>query len=252
MKKMCLIYLEKVSILKINMTYLNQFNLENNDDFSSEYDYFNEAKYTSEPIAKQEVEEQYQDFFLYCDINSNNDSLFIAEDNSTKDKPCLSVASEPKTDTNESVKQYMMVPFLGEAPDMDQFERLIQQDMGQRGASQMVNDALEISNDEDSHNDSSHQLIKVKKRKTKGQLKQLEDEFAKNNDWSKEFMNEFAELIKLDPAQVYKWHWDQICKKLGKNPKKKEKAIKKKLSQECKRRKRATSSKSAKIQKTSE
>jgi len=224
------------------------------EDFESENMFFYESQFVEQP--SQQVEEKpYQDFFLYCDLNNEikNDSLFVAEDSSTKDKLSGSIMGDSKSDTNETEKSFMMVPFVGETPDMSEFEKLIQLDMNSRGANQMVCDALEIKEEDDLYN-VKPQLIKVKKRKSKEQLKALADEFAKNNDWSKEFMNEFAAKIKLDAAQVYKWHWDQICKKLGKNPKKQEKARKKKLNQDAsKKRRRSSNSKTAKkSQKTSE
>ena len=235
------------------MQSLINMNLEN-DDLASEFMYFNDVQLDENIEVPQVEQEPYEDFYLFCDVNnSNNESSFLNEDISTNDKPCPSVVSEGKTSSGNSDKAYMMVPFVGMTPDMDQFEKLIQLDMSTKGANQMVNDALQISEDLDTQSDQSkQQLIKVKKRKTKDQLKMLEDQFAKTSDWSKEFMNEFADRIKLDPAQVYKWHWDQICKKLGKNPKKKEKAAKKQLKKDNKRRRKIAGAKSAKLQKTSE
>lgn len=186
----------------------NLLDLEFNKDFESENMYFDDNCYSEnyeEPQEKQEFEE----FYLYCDLNYQNDSLFTPEGNSTKDKFSGSVFGDCKSETNGSEKSNMVVPFNGETPNMQEFERLIQVDMNLKGANQMVCDALDLFND-DQEKTEKESLIKVKKRKSKEQLKQLEDEFALGREWTKEFMNEFAEKINLVPAQVYKWHWDQI------------------------------------------
>lgn len=235
---------------------INQMNMDFNNDLASEYGYFNEIDYSNEILLNLEEKEPYQDFFLYCDLNENpkfNDCLLIPEDHSTKDKLEGSLNDDSKSISISSEKVLLTVPFNGELPDMKQFERLIQMEIMSKGANQVVCDALELKEDSESDNDQA-QLIQVKKRKSKEQLIALEQEFQKNNDWTKEFMNQFAEKIQLDPAQVYKWHWDQICKKLGRNPKKQEKALKKQQNSECgKKRKRSGAKKSSnKLQKVSE
>jgi len=232
----------------------NQFSFSFQDDISSEFLYFNDIKHIDDEEQEQEPK-NYEDFFLYCELNNDYkvESLIMPEESSTKDKASGSNMGDSKSDTDESIKSYMMVPFDGKTPNMDEFLRLIQNDMCIKGANQMVCDALDIKSDEDLW-DETPQLIKIKKRKSKEQLRALEEEFAQGSDWSKEFMNGLAEKLKLDPAQVYKWHWDQIWKKLGKNPKKKEKEIKKKLNPEMqKKRKRTSAPKSAtKLQKREE
>ena len=51
--------------------------------------------------------------------------------------------------------------------------------------------------------------IKRRQRKNKDQLKQLENEFLKNPDWSREFIRRISQRLQLRECQVYKWHWDQ-------------------------------------------
>ena len=48
-----------------------------------------------------------------------------------------------------------------------------------------------------------------RKRKNKGQIKKLEDEFSKNPHWSNEDVERISKELKLDKSQVYKWNWDQ-------------------------------------------
>eukprot|EP00343_Euplotes_focardii_P007070 CAMPEP_0205823116 /NCGR_PEP_ID=MMETSP0206-20130828/15097_1 /ASSEMBLY_ACC=CAM_ASM_000279 /TAXON_ID=36767 /ORGANISM="Euplotes focardii, Strain TN1" /LENGTH=141 /DNA_ID=CAMNT_0053119991 /DNA_START=503 /DNA_END=928 /DNA_ORIENTATION=+ len=48
-----------------------------------------------------------------------------------------------------------------------------------------------------------------RKRKNKGQIKKLEDEFAKNPHWSNDEVDRISGDLKLDKSQVYKWNWDQ-------------------------------------------
>lgn len=48
-----------------------------------------------------------------------------------------------------------------------------------------------------------------RKRKNKGQIKKLEEEFEKNPHWSNEDVDKISNDLKLDRSQVYKWNWDQ-------------------------------------------
>lgn len=48
-----------------------------------------------------------------------------------------------------------------------------------------------------------------RKRKNKGQIKKLEEEFAKNPHWTNEDVDKISRDLKLDRSQVYKWNWDQ-------------------------------------------
>lgn len=232
---------------------INSFELNNQFDFESKPSCFDNFEFPEQDRGMQVDKEEFQDFFLYHDLDEdmiNKDSLFTPEDSSTKDKQYGSIMGDIKSEVNDAEKTCMIVPFIGDLPDMFEFEKLIQNDLENRGANQLVCEALEIK-DEIELFDQKPQLIKVKKRKTKEQLLALEEEYARNSDWSKTFMNEFADKIGLDPSQVYKWHWDQICKKLGKNPKKKEKAIKKKNQQQKnKKSKKAKQTKANKKSKT--
>lgn len=122
----------------------------------------------------------------------------------------------------ESNPSHIQVDFDGENPNMDDFIFKIREEISFKGVNDVVCEALDIKNN-DEFSLEPVELIKVKKRKTKEQIKQLEIEFAKNDDWTKDFMNKIAQKLNLEPSQVYKWHWDQISKKLGKAPKRKAK-----------------------------
>jgi hypothetical protein len=37
----------------------------------------------------------------------------------------------------------------------------------------------------------------------------LKNEYLKNQNWSREFINRFSQKLGLSWWQVYKWHWDQ-------------------------------------------
>ena len=123
----------------------------------------------------------------------------------------------------------LQVDFINGSPDMDDFLFKIREEIIFKGVSEVICDALDIKDEQELQFEATD-FIKTKKRKTKEQIKQLEEEFAITDDWNKEFMNEIAEKLNLDPAQVYKWHWDQISKKLGKAPKRKAKLQK---AKEC-------------------
>eukprot|EP00347_Sterkiella_histriomuscorum_P018737 403344370 len=53
---------------------------------------------------------------------------------------------------------------------------------------------------------------KKRQRKNKQQLKILENEYAKNPDWTREYIRKLAESLGLSECQVYKWRWDQLKK----------------------------------------
>lgn len=46
-------------------------------------------------------------------------------------------------------------------------------------------------------------------KKSKDQIKVLENEYLKNQNWTRTFMKQLARLTGLRESQVYKWHWDQ-------------------------------------------
>ena len=48
-----------------------------------------------------------------------------------------------------------------------------------------------------------------KRRKTKAQVKMLEDELEANPHWTNEDMIKIAKKAGLSKSQVYKWNWDQ-------------------------------------------
>ena len=47
------------------------------------------------------------------------------------------------------------------------------------------------------------------KRKSKKQLRILEDSLQSNPNWSNDDMLRIAKITGLSKSQVYKWHWDQ-------------------------------------------
>lgn len=48
-----------------------------------------------------------------------------------------------------------------------------------------------------------------RKRKSKSQIKVLEKEFKKNQNWDKEDIKTLSKMLDLNRDQVYKWFWDQ-------------------------------------------
>lgn len=51
--------------------------------------------------------------------------------------------------------------------------------------------------------------IKRRMRKNKDQIKMLENEYAKQPNWTREYIKKIAQKLGLRECQVYKWHWDQ-------------------------------------------
>ena len=179
--------------------------------------------------------EEFSELYLFCDLEENVQNLptpcsaltptkDISEN--LKNHPCEEKCDLNRIETSSESHSHMVVPFEGKQPKMDAFQKQVQNEMSSKGVNKIICEALEINNESEFF-DESPQIIRVKKRKSKQQLKALEEEFSKGDDWSKEFMNQLAEKIQLDPSQVYKWHWDQISKKYGKAPKKQGKEAKK-------------------------
>jgi hypothetical protein len=48
-----------------------------------------------------------------------------------------------------------------------------------------------------------------RRRKNKEQVKILQNEYTKNNNWTRAFMKDLAKKVGLKASQVYKWNWDQ-------------------------------------------
>jgi len=47
-----------------------------------------------------------------------------------------------------------------------------------------------------------------RRRKNKEQIKVLQNEYTKNQNWTRAFMKELAKTTGLKASQVYKWNWD--------------------------------------------
>jgi len=55
--------------------------------------------------------------------------------------------------------------------------------------------------------------IKKRHRKNQDQVKFLENEYLKSQNWSRDFIKELATKLELKDHQVYKWWWDTMKKK---------------------------------------
>ena len=51
--------------------------------------------------------------------------------------------------------------------------------------------------------------IKRRQRKTPAQVRMMEVEYAKNPNWTRDYIKKLAKQVGLREGQVYKWHWDQ-------------------------------------------
>ena len=57
--------------------------------------------------------------------------------------------------------------------------------------------------------DEENREIKRRQRKGKEQLALLEEEYKKNSQWNRAYMQQLAKKLGFSFSQVYKWHWDQ-------------------------------------------
>ncbi|CDW74915.1 UNKNOWN [Stylonychia lemnae] len=51
--------------------------------------------------------------------------------------------------------------------------------------------------------------IKRRQRKNKDQIKLLENEYKKTQNWTRDYIKKISARLGLRECQVYKWHWDQ-------------------------------------------
>ena len=56
---------------------------------------------------------------------------------------------------------------------------------------------------------SLQDLIRKRNRKSKEQIKILENEYLREQNWSKAHMKNLSKKIGLSFGQIYKWNWDQ-------------------------------------------
>ena len=63
--------------------------------------------------------------------------------------------------------------------------------------------------------DTNSKEVKRRQRKNMDQVKILENEFAKRQNWSRSFVKWISKHVGLRECQVYKWHWDQMKKYLS-------------------------------------
>mmetsp|Transcript_18455 Transcript_18455/g.16324 ORF Transcript_18455/g.16324 Transcript_18455/m.16324 type:complete len:234 (-) Transcript_18455:64-765(-) len=230
------------------------FTIENNNEIFNNNSNNIFETFNNNAVEEKDIKPQFE--FNFNALDDNNMEQFILfdekctfEENShcgnmtpTKEQSFLTddLAATSNCNSNDT---HIQVDFDGENINMDDFIFKIREEITCKGVNDIICEALDIKNT-DEFSLEPVELIKVKKRKSKDQIKQLANEFAKNDDWSKEFMNKIAEKLNLEPAQVYKWHWDQISKKLGKAPKKQAKL------QKQNKRKRAAKQASTKNKRT--
>lgn len=184
-------------------------------------------------IVSSDEPRSFEEFFLYED----NESILYEQVHEVMTPTKEQSESNEEKNVKDEASTHLQVDFVNGTPDMNDFLFKIREEIIFKGISEVICDALDIKDEQEIQFEASD-FIKIKKRKTKEQIKQLEEEFSITDDWDKEFMNQIANKLNLDPAQVYKWHWDQISKKLGKAPKRKAKLQK---AKECgMKRKRKT------------
>lgn len=227
------------------------FELENQIDYSKFMNHTSLGVFGNSQFEEKEVKPQFEYNVDNFDAANNDEDFtllngkFVCDEFEEGNLSPTKEQSFPSDDgafSSHSTQQtYLQVNFEGENPDMNDFVCKIRDEIDFKGVNEVICDALDIKNN-DEFSLEPVELIKVKKRKTKEQIRQLEEEFAKTDDWSKEFMNKLSKKLKLEPSQVYKWHWDQISKKLGKAPKRQAKL--KKQANKRKRAAKATSSRS--------
>ena len=224
-----------IDFLKFNNN--NVFEIFGNNQIEEKEEKEIQPQYEQVAVAPEDILE-LGDFNIFDEKDLGTDLLEEGSFIQTKEQ------SFPSEDCNLSSKcstsqSHIQIDFDGEHPNMDDFVLKIRDEMSSRGVLEVVCDALDIKNNDEFCLEPV-EIIKVKKRKTKEQKIQLEAEFAKNDDWTKEFMNKISGELNLAPSQVYKWHWDQISKKLGKAPKRQTKL--KKLQNKRKRTSKASNS----------
>ena len=56
---------------------------------------------------------------------------------------------------------------------------------------------------------STRDLIRKRSRKSKDQMKVLETEYMREQNWTKAHMKSLSKKIGLSFGQIYKWNWDQ-------------------------------------------
>jgi len=167
-------------------------------------------------VSSCKSNKEYTELFLYCDVECNfEEFLQSAEVVPTKDESAHTKEHASNMNFEEcksealTARSHMIVPFDVSNPDMDAFLNMVKEEINYRGVNEVICEALEIRNEDENFLETP-QIIRVKKRKSKEQIFALEEEFAKGEEWTKDFMNSVAVKLGLDPAQVYKWHWDQI------------------------------------------
>lgn len=160
----------------------------------------------------------------------NQPSCFNIED---MDKPQekahndLDSAKNYKSTTNESIDSEreinnyqfddlspIVVPFIDNSPNLNELERIVSEQINEKGYNNVVLDCLDMST-EDDFEDEPSEIIRKKQKKSRTQIRALKSEFKKQPYWTKRFMKRFAKKIGLTMNQVYKWHWDQTNKSKG-------------------------------------
>ncbi len=220
------------------------FALENQFDYSKFNNNITLEFFGNNQFEEKEAKPQYELYLNNAQDTPKDEDFTLFEGklvseydfesgNLTPTKEQSSPSDDEAFSSHSTQQTHLQVDFEGENPNMDDFLYKIRGEISLKGVNEVVCDALDIKNG-DEFSLEPVELIKVKKRKTKDQIRQLEEEFSKNDDWSKEFMNRLASKLNLEPSQVYKWHWDQISKKLGKAPKRQAK-----LRKQANKRKRA-------------
>mmetsp|Transcript_19880 Transcript_19880/g.23042 ORF Transcript_19880/g.23042 Transcript_19880/m.23042 type:complete len:98 (-) Transcript_19880:76-369(-) len=87
---------------------------------------------------------------------------------------------------------------------------MVRDELSCRGNNECISELLDISSEENRSFEKLAKLVKSKQRKSKKQINVLTEEFAKEPNWSYEFMKDLAVKLGISYTKVYKWHWDKI------------------------------------------
>lgn len=114
--------------------------------------------------------------------------------------------------TDPSVDEWapLVVPFIGNNPDIDVLEKLVNEQISEKGYNNMVLDWLDLNMEDELEEETN--IIRKKQKKSREQIRGLKKEFKKRQNWNKKSMKKLAKDLGLTTAQVYKWHWDQLNK----------------------------------------
>lgn len=166
------------------------------------------SQMSSSSILSESGDDKSED---YSDYTNDSNLYYVSTNASAKPSPVL--LDQGYSSSSESISASTALSFQSQSTPKKQLqlkESSLSIDIRHLSLDfEDLNDCVAALLKKSKDENGSSRDIKRRQRKNKDQIKMLEIEFKKNNNWTREYIKKISQRLGLRECQVYKWHWDQ-------------------------------------------